>query len=264
MAKTSLVVALSGALLWITPVFAARAPGQICAAAKQAATGKKAAAKLSCYAKYTKSGGSTDLTTCLQRAETKFQAAFQKAEDKSNGCVTTGDAAALEATVDAFVASVVSALPAALAPTSTPTVPPTYTPTPLLSDGATCSSDHQCSSSYCLPNNLNTSLKVCCNTGCPAAAPSSCGNNGNCSHSGSSCAFYSGATTCQTASCTGNTYTPAGNCNGAGSCNSGSAATCPNHLACANATSCATTCTANTTSGCAAGFTCNSAGTACM
>jgi hypothetical protein len=134
--NTSLTVAVCATLLWAGPALAKPSPGQICAAAKERAAGLKAARKLTCYSRYTKSGGSFDLASCLQKAETKFTTAFRKAEFTAKGaprgCVTSGDADAIEALVDDFVAAVVAALPAVPVPTSTPTSPPatpTTTPT---------------------------------------------------------------------------------------------------------------------------------------
>ena len=254
---------------------AAPSPGQICAAAKQKATGLKAMAKLTCYSQYTKSGGSSDLTTCLQKAESKFGTAFQKAEftkkGSPRGCATSGDATAIESLVDDFVGAVATALPAAPIATSTPTATatsiPTSTPTSSLkNDGASCTSSAECLNSHCLPDDSNTSTTVCCATSCANTGAASCGDDGNCKHDGSACALYSTATMCQALSCSGGSLTAAANCNGIGACNSSPPAACPNNLGCAGPTSCATSCTPATTINCASSITttCNAAGTACL
>jgi hypothetical protein len=83
--------------------------GRVCAAKKQRETGKKAFAKLKCHAKAAHAGSAPD-PLCLSKAEARFSTAFAKAEG-GGGCATTGDAAAIEATVDAFVGALVAALP---------------------------------------------------------------------------------------------------------------------------------------------------------
>lgn len=143
------MVAACATLLWAGAALAKPTPGEICAAAKQTAVGHKAKSKLTCYAKYTHSGGSFDLAACLKKAETAFAKAFQRAEftkkGKSRGCATSGDAAAVEALVDDFVAAVVEALPAAL---------PTPTPTPIPPQSCTVNSDcpsNNCYKGTCVP-----------------------------------------------------------------------------------------------------------------
>jgi hypothetical protein len=84
----------------------AKDPADACAAAKEKAAAKKASAKLACWAKAARNG--TADPDCLQKAETKFTAAFAKAEAKG-GCATSGDASTVETMVDDFVAQVVGA-----------------------------------------------------------------------------------------------------------------------------------------------------------
>jgi hypothetical protein len=79
-----------------------------CAAAKLKATGKKAKTKLSCHAKATGRGLAVE-PACLARAETRFEAAFAKAEARPP-CLTTGDAAAVESLVDDLVADAVAGI----------------------------------------------------------------------------------------------------------------------------------------------------------
>ena len=104
-------------------------PGQACAAAKQKAVSKNAAAKLKCHAKATRSGAAVDVE-CLQKADAKLGTAFQRAES-AGGCVTLGDAAAAAALGDDLVAAALAALPPALpTPTATPTATMPSDPTP--------------------------------------------------------------------------------------------------------------------------------------
>jgi hypothetical protein len=76
-------------------------PAQKCAAAKQKAAGKKIAAKLTCYSKAVTKALPVD-PACLMKAETKFSAAFTKAE-AGGGCAIVGDALAQELAADAAV-----------------------------------------------------------------------------------------------------------------------------------------------------------------
>ena len=93
------------------PAIAKTPPAAKCLSAKLKAVGKKAAAKLACEAKAVQKLKPVD-AACLAKAETIFATAFSKAETQAKGaCATTGDAAALEASVDALVESVTTALP---------------------------------------------------------------------------------------------------------------------------------------------------------
>src|SRR3989442_14722819 len=80
---------------------AAADPAGTCAASKRKAAGKKAAAKLNCYATAAKKGVAVD-PDCITKAEVKFQTAFDKADAKG-GCAGTGDAARVEGDVNALV-----------------------------------------------------------------------------------------------------------------------------------------------------------------
>ncbi len=84
-------------------------PYGACAAAKLNAAAKKAAGKLKCYASAIKAARAVDLA-CLLKVETKFDAAFVKAEAKG-GCVKSGDTDAVERDVDAGVATIVAGEP---------------------------------------------------------------------------------------------------------------------------------------------------------
>ena len=71
-------------------------------APNQGAAGKKAFKKLKCHKKATSKGLVVD-PLCLSVEETKFSEKFADAEALDD-CLTTGDAAAIEAKIDAFVA----------------------------------------------------------------------------------------------------------------------------------------------------------------
>ena len=76
-----------------------------CSANRIKAAGKKAASKLTCHAKAVAKDLGVE-STCLGKAEVKFSSAFAKAEAKTytdDGCLTTGDAGTVEATIDEFV-----------------------------------------------------------------------------------------------------------------------------------------------------------------
>jgi len=77
---------------------------QTCTAKKLQATGKKAKRKLKCYAKAVRKGEPVD-EKCLEKAETKFDEAFAKAEE-AGGCTTVGDADEIEQETDDFVGEV--------------------------------------------------------------------------------------------------------------------------------------------------------------
>ena len=113
------MIAIAGMVLHAAASQAAGDPGAVCAAAKQKATGKKAAAKLNCHAKATSTNSTVD-QACLDKADEKFMKAIAKAEAKG-GCAITGDAASLESMVDSFVDSVVTVTPAST--TTTTTIP---------------------------------------------------------------------------------------------------------------------------------------------
>jgi hypothetical protein len=78
-------------------------PAATCAATKRRAAARKLASKLKCVAKATGKGLPVD-PECLTKAETKFDAAFAKAE-ALGGCLTTNDASSVESTVNGCVNS---------------------------------------------------------------------------------------------------------------------------------------------------------------
>ncbi len=91
-------------------VAAADPAAQRCTSAKLKAAGKNAAAKLGCHARAASKGVPVD-GECVARADEALVKAFGKAEAKG-GCLTAGDAGAVEGTVDGFVQPVAGALPA--------------------------------------------------------------------------------------------------------------------------------------------------------
>jgi hypothetical protein len=116
-----------------------------CAAAKLKATGKKSLTKLGCHAQAAKRGGTVE-PACLAKIEARFVAAFAKAESKPP-CLTSGDAAAVEATVDGLVDDTVTAVGAT---TNTTVVTTTTTTTLPPSDECPCFTSEQIAS---LPTN---------------------------------------------------------------------------------------------------------------
>src|SRR5262245_30483215 len=79
-----------------------------CGVAKTKAAGKKAAAKLTCLAKAVSKGTTPVDSTCLAKADVKFSTAFAKAEAKVYvpGCLSTGDASAIEGKVDSLLSDI--------------------------------------------------------------------------------------------------------------------------------------------------------------
>ena len=104
------------ALFGTSMALAASDPGK-CAAAKQKAAGKKIAAKLKCYSSAVSKAMAVD-PDCLAKANTKFSAAYAKA-DGTGPCTIPGNAAAQELAADSAVATI------AAAEASTP-VPPAF------------------------------------------------------------------------------------------------------------------------------------------
>jgi hypothetical protein len=128
-------------------------------------------------------------------------------------------------------------------------------------NGATCSAANECTSGncvegFCCNSACTDGCKSCAvigaqgtctnvpagavdpKSGCPGAAPSTCGNTGFCD-GGGACQKHGMTAACRNASCSGSTLTSSGTCTGSG------------------------TCSLPTTSSCAP-FMCNSAGTACL
>ena len=131
-------------------------------------------------------------------------------------------------------------------------------------NGSTCGSGSECNSGICAQG-------VCCSTTCTGtcrscaltaslgtcaaatagtdplnqctmAAASTCGLDGFCDGSGA-CRRYASGTQCATATCTGNTLTPAATCNGTGTCNTPATVNCSPYLCGTGA--CKTTCASN-------------------
>jgi plastocyanin len=91
------------------PAAAKHTPAQKCTGAKMKAAAKKVSGKLACYAKAASKSLPVD-DACLSKGETTFTTAFSKAESKG-GCLTVGDASAVETNITAFVQSEASAIP---------------------------------------------------------------------------------------------------------------------------------------------------------
>ncbi|MFN2377587.1 MAG: hypothetical protein ABR538_13690 [Candidatus Binatia bacterium] len=83
-----------------------------CAAAKVKAGAKKASAAAKCYSKALQSDVAVDLE-CLGKAESKFEAAFAKADATDANCPHIDDSASVEAIVDEFVTELVAQVTAA-------------------------------------------------------------------------------------------------------------------------------------------------------
>lgn len=79
-----------------------------CAAAKLRATSRKVAAEIECYSHAVRKDAAVH-PDCLSKAETKFEAAFAKAEGKG-GCVTIRDDIVTGSAAAAFVNGVVRSL----------------------------------------------------------------------------------------------------------------------------------------------------------
>ena len=89
------------ALLFVVGQAAAAGPSK-CTGMKFKATGKKAQARATCYAKAVAKQAPVD-AGCLSKATSKFNARFAKAETQSSCNGGTGDTGAIESKVDAFV-----------------------------------------------------------------------------------------------------------------------------------------------------------------
>jgi hypothetical protein len=122
----------------------AHAAGERCSAAKLRAAGRKAASKISCYRKAVLASMAPD-ADCLARAEAKFVRAFAAA-DARGGCLTTGDAADVEAIVDQFIADLLAHFPNTTT-TSTSTTSSSSTPSTI-----SCGGGGVCSSGPCGSN----------------------------------------------------------------------------------------------------------------
>ncbi len=145
----------------------------------------------------------------------------------------------------------------------------------LRSAGVACSADTECASGFCTDGvccraRCGGTCEACDLAGragwcdpvpagqdldneCPVDGVSSCDRTGACSGS-RSCALYDAGTTCQAASCTGNTSYLADTCDGAGTCSDGGSQACIGY-ACNPATGlCRTTC--SQPSDCQTGYSC--------
>ncbi len=158
--------------LAVTPVMAAPTPAQKCTAAKLKAVGKKYLGKFKCAAKAELKGAGVD-PLCLAKVEEKFLAAFASAEARG-GCLTTGDAGAIEAAVDVCVADAV----AALGPTTTTTTSSTTTTVPVCTvEGAPCA---LCAGGVCRAQIPSGTLACVRGPSCNVPFPVGCTSGGEC------------------------------------------------------------------------------------
>ena len=91
-----------------TSIEAATTPARRCASAKLKSAGTTSAGLLNCHASAAKRGAVPD-GACLAKAHAKLTKAYASAEAKG-GCVATGDAGAITATIDDAVAAIAAAL----------------------------------------------------------------------------------------------------------------------------------------------------------
>jgi hypothetical protein len=129
-------VAIVALLLWPALASAKATPAERCTAAKLKAAGAKTAARIKCQVKAIGHGHPVD-PGCLARAEAPFAARFAQAERKP-GCITTGDAAAVEAAVDGWVGVLVGALSGSSTGLTTTTTVLTTTTTSTTTTTVTC------------------------------------------------------------------------------------------------------------------------------
>ena len=106
MVKTLTLLMGIGAFLVTGTAQAGVAGDALCKEKKAKAAGKKAVDFMKAFGKNIKKPDDAKLAQDIAKAESRFTKGFSKAEDKG-GCVTTGDAAAMEAKVDALVMDMV-------------------------------------------------------------------------------------------------------------------------------------------------------------
>jgi hypothetical protein len=103
-----LLLVATGALFLAGPAWAAADPAALCASRKMKATGQEAVDLLRAHGKNTKVPDPARLARDISKARSRFAKRFANAEvsgsGESRGCLTEGDAAAIEEMVDAFVA----------------------------------------------------------------------------------------------------------------------------------------------------------------
>ena len=118
---------VDGCVTAIAAALGSPAPANRCLQGKVGAAGKKAAAKLRCAARAAAKSLPVD-PKCLARAEKSFASTWARLETKG-GCVTVGDADAVEAIVDDGCVLPIQAALGSPTPTPTPTATPVATPT---------------------------------------------------------------------------------------------------------------------------------------
>jgi hypothetical protein len=107
LSKLWLALGLAAFLLFGAPADAGADVGNACKAAKAKAAGRKALDLLKAFGKNMRIENPAKLERFISRAQSKFTAAFIKAET-TGGCLTSDDAGAVEVEVDAFVEQVVA------------------------------------------------------------------------------------------------------------------------------------------------------------
>jgi hypothetical protein len=160
------------------PAVAGVSPAQKCAMAKNKAAAKKVNAKLKCWQKAIAASAANADAECLSTAETKFDAAIQKAELKG-GCVRTGDADDIEVSVDTCVDGIVALTPATTIPDSTTTTTTTASTTtttgaPCTGEGTSCGADacDACTYADCaISGSQMCTPKACIGGVCGAGTP---------------------------------------------------------------------------------------------
>ena len=98
-----LLVAIVVTAVLVATTGAAPDIGAKCSGVKLKAAGKKSGSKLKCYAVASARGVNVD-QACLDKAEAKFSAAWQRIEASGN-CRTTADESNIESQIDTFVAN---------------------------------------------------------------------------------------------------------------------------------------------------------------
>jgi hypothetical protein len=110
MTKTGVTVAACFKLLWTGAALAGVQPAQQCQAAKNEAVGRYVLCRENAEATLAKAGDTANyedaITTCETRYQTAWQRAEQRAVDAGGACTTTGDQTAVQAVTDEYTGNV--------------------------------------------------------------------------------------------------------------------------------------------------------------